>query len=154
MGGLTESTPIDKDSSSAQAFLTDNPFAKGTPAGEGWRGAVGRIMLGCGKNYWLGMEDASDSISQDEEWARSLGERFQGGRSRHRRGGTRSSVGTSIGSFQEAQAGPGERERRRRAGTGPPPAPSNLGVNTNVGPESRSGSVPRVRSIELGDIRK
>ena len=153
VGGLGEFTPIDKDNSSAHAFIADNPFARGTPEGTGWRGALGRAMLGCGKNYWLGMEDASDTHSTDEEWARSLGERFQG-RTRHRRGGTRSSAGTSIGSYQEAQAGPGERERRRRAGTGPPPPqpPSGLGLNTNIPVEGRSGSVPRVRPIELGKM--
>ncbi|KAL9059454.1 MAG: hypothetical protein Q9162_001152 [Coniocarpon cinnabarinum] len=151
VGGFNEYAAA-KDDNTAHAYVSDNPFAKGTPAGAGWRGALGRMMLGCGKNYWLGMEDASDAMSVDEEWARSLGERFSG-RSR-RRASTRTSVGTSIGSFQEAQTGAGERERRRRAGTGPPPPPQGtLGLNTNVG-DGRSGSVPRKGNIELGDIRK
>ena len=152
VAGMNEFTPVDKDNSSGHAYVSDSPFAKGTPAGEGWRGALGRVMLGCGKNYWLGIEDAPDAMSSDEEWARSLGERFSS-RSR-RRASTRTSGGSSIGSFQEAQAGPGERERRRRAGTGPPPPqPSGLGLNTNIPAEGRSGSVPR-RPIELGDMRK
>lgn len=149
--GYTESTPVDKDNSSA--LHADNPFARGTQAGAGWRGALGRLMAGVGKGYWLGVDRDSESPGTDEEWARILGDRFNERRG-HRRGQmSRSSAGTSIGSYSEAQAGPGERERRRRAGTGPPPPPTSLGINTAAASgEGRSGSVPNLRSIELDEM--
>ena len=147
-----ESTPIDKDNSSG--LHADSPFARGSQAGAGWRGALGRLMVGTGKSYWLGVDGESERPGTDEEWARILGDRFNE-RSGHRRNYlSRSSIGTSIGSYSEAQAGPGERERRRRTGTGPPP-PQGLGLNTGVPPaDGRSGSVPNLRSIELDEIAR
>ena len=145
-------TPIDKDNSSA--LRAENPFAQGSPAGAGWRGALGRTMVGFGKGYWLGIDRETESSDFDEEWARILHERFGDRRGHRRSHHSRSSIGTSIGSFSEAQAGAGERERRRRAGTGPPPPSAGLGVNTpsNAPDASRSGSVPNLRPIELGDM--
>ncbi|RDA85149.1 hypothetical protein CP532_1549 [Ophiocordyceps camponoti-leonardi (nom. inval.)] len=36
----------------------DGPFASDAPAGEGWRGSLGRMMVSCDRGYWLGMEEA------------------------------------------------------------------------------------------------
>lgn len=39
------------------------PFARGTPEGEGWRGKLGRAMICVGRDYWVG------GNKEDEEWA-------------------------------------------------------------------------------------
>jgi len=80
----------------------DNPFAMGTPGGEGWRGKLGRGMVKIGESYWLGGQ-------ADDTWMKSL-----------------------DGRFKTTKAAPGppgtlERERRARSGTGPPLPPSNHG---------------------------
>jgi len=80
----------------------ENPFAVGTPGGEGWRGKLGRGMIMVGKSYWLGGQ-------ADDTWMKSLDGRFR---------------------TTKAPAGPPgtlERERRARSGTGPPVPPSGLG---------------------------
>lgn len=38
------------------------PFALGSPEGEGWRGKLGRAMVFVGEEYWIGGK-------KDEEWA-------------------------------------------------------------------------------------
>lgn len=48
-----------------------NPFAEGTPLGEGWKGRAGRIMVSVGRDYWLGRQ------KEDEEWARAMGAKFR-----------------------------------------------------------------------------
>ena len=48
-----------------------NPFAVGTPLGEGWKGKLGRLLVSVGRNYWLGRQ------KEDEEWARSMGAKFR-----------------------------------------------------------------------------
>ncbi|KAK3687226.1 Inositolphosphorylceramide synthase subunit Kei1-domain-containing protein [Podospora appendiculata] len=45
-------------------------FAVGSPAGEGLKGRLGRMMISVGKGYWLGRKD-------DEEWARDVGSKFR-----------------------------------------------------------------------------
>ena len=154
--GYTESTPIDKDHSSG--LSAENPFAKGTPAGTGWRGGLGRVMVRTGQEYWLGVDRETEGKGFDEEWARVLGDRFnaqRGHRSRTSRSSIGTSVGTSAGSFSEPQTGPGERERRRRAGTGPPPPATGLGVQTvPIDSQGRSGSVPNLRPIELDEMAR
>jgi len=77
------------------AELAEDPFAVGRAEGSGWRGAVGRALVGVGRRYWLGRDDEED----DQRWVRQLGGKF-------RKSGE--------------QAGTGERERRRRSGTDPP----------------------------------
>lgn len=80
----------------------DNPFAEGTPAGEGWRGKLGRLMVAVGENYWLGG-------SPDDEWVKGLDGRF------------------NIKKTSSGPPGTLERERRARSGTGPPKPTINLG---------------------------
>lgn len=47
-----------------------NPFAEGSPAGEGWKGKLGRALVGVGRNFWLGRE-------KDDDWARDVSSRFR-----------------------------------------------------------------------------
>ena len=47
-----------------------NPFAKGSPEGEGWKGRLGRAMVSIGADYWL-------TRKEDEEWARDVGAKFR-----------------------------------------------------------------------------
>ncbi|KAL8689144.1 MAG: hypothetical protein Q9218_005116 [Villophora microphyllina] len=82
---------------SKSSTMAENPFEPHTPEGRGWKGQLGRIMVGLGRSYWLGSEDG------DETWM------------------------NQALSFKKREEGmspvPGvvERERRRRSGTGPPP---------------------------------
>ncbi|KAI4206728.1 MAG: hypothetical protein LQ346_000917 [Caloplaca aetnensis] len=82
---------------SKSSTMAENPFAEHLPEGRGWKGKLGRVMIGLGKNYWLGGADGDDT------WM------------------------TNAQSFRRKEEGlspaPGvvERERRRRSGTGPPP---------------------------------
>lgn len=80
----------------------ENPFAVGSPEGEGWRGKLGRMMVKVGEGYWLGGQ-------ADDTWMKSLDGRFRA---------TKASGGPP---------GTLERERRARSGTGPPVPPTNLG---------------------------
>ncbi|KAE8442578.1 hypothetical protein EG329_003065 [Mollisiaceae sp. DMI_Dod_QoI] len=80
----------------------DNPFAVGTPAGEGWRGKLGRLMVKVGENYWLGG-------NLDDDWAKGLDGRF------------------NTKKISSGPPGTLERERRARSGTGPPTPAINLG---------------------------
>jgi len=86
------------DGSTAEA-AADNPFAAGTPGGQGWKGKVGRAMVKIGQSYWLGGQ-------ADEDWVKGLDGRFK----------TTKTIGGPPGTF--------ERERRARSGTGPPAPPS------------------------------
>ncbi|EFW99071.1 duf1753 domain containing protein [Grosmannia clavigera kw1407] len=43
-----------------------NPFAIGWPAGEGWKGKVGRALVTVGRGYWLNRE-------RDDNWSRDIG---------------------------------------------------------------------------------
>lgn len=47
-----------------------NPFAEGSPAGEGWKGKLGRTLVGVGRNFWLGRQ-------KDDEWTRDVNSRFR-----------------------------------------------------------------------------
>lgn len=85
----------------------EDPFAPHLAEGKGWKGRLGRIMVGLSRGYWL------ENEAGNEAW-------FSGMEGRFRR-----RVRT-----EEAADPPGleERERRRRSGTGPPPpAPQLLG---------------------------
>jgi hypothetical protein len=48
----------------------DNPFAVGSPAGAGWRGKLGRLMVKVGENYWLGgqADDAWVTGEEGKKW--------------------------------------------------------------------------------------
>ena len=71
----------------------ENPFAEHLAEGKGWKGKFGRLMIGLGKGYWLGSEEA------DEEW---MNEEMAMGRMKKPNGEAPGVV---------------ERERRRRSGT-------------------------------------
>jgi inositol phosphorylceramide synthase regulatory subunit len=53
-----------------------NPFAVGSPLGEGLKGKMGRLMVAVGQGYWLGYRE------EDEDWARDIGSKFRGSRTR------------------------------------------------------------------------
>ena len=87
---------------SKDSGMSENPFARHTPEGQGWRGRLGRAMVAVGKGYWLGVDD-DDS---------TRGVVYGGGKFRR------------VATTEQDIPGVIERERRRRSGTGPPaPAP-------------------------------
>lgn len=92
------STKLHLHTDGAADTAAENPFAPGTPQGQGWKGKLGRIMVKVGERYWLGGQ-------ADEAWAKGLDGRFK----------TTKAVSGPPGTM--------ERERRARSGTGPP-APS------------------------------
>ncbi|CAK7225179.1 hypothetical protein SBRCBS47491_005803 [Sporothrix bragantina] len=47
-----------------------DPFAEGSPAGEGWKGKLGRALVGVGRGFWLGRQ-------KDDDWARDVNSRFR-----------------------------------------------------------------------------
>ncbi|KAI9660232.1 MAG: hypothetical protein M1831_003539 [Alyxoria varia] len=128
------------DSDSDPQIYAEDPFALGTPAGEGYRGALGRLMVRVGKSYWLGVDDyeVEDEEQRKQGWTRRLGGRFHERQQQRRQ---RVESGASGSGSGNSDAGPGtgvgERERRRRAGTGPSAA----------GPGG-----PWLRSVELGKM--
>jgi hypothetical protein len=79
------------------ADLAENPFAEGNPAGAGYMGAAGRLMVRFGRGYWLGRGGGGDVVESPR----------------------RLMVATKVRRSEEGQ-NLGERERRRRSGTGPP----------------------------------
>ncbi|KAJ5697866.1 hypothetical protein N7488_011550 [Penicillium malachiteum] len=78
------------------ADIDREPFSAHSPEGQGWKGKLGRIMVGIGHSYWLGEEEEGN-------WLGNLGQKFR----------SRSQNTNEL-------PGPLERERRRRSGTGPP----------------------------------
>lgn len=48
----------------------ENPFAAGTPDGEGWKGKLGRTMVSVGRGYWLGGKT-------DTEWTKNVRSKFR-----------------------------------------------------------------------------
>lgn len=98
----TSATKLHLHTDGAADEPAENPFAVGTPGGEGWRGKLGRTMVAVGESYWLGGQ-------ADDTWMKNLDGRFR----------TTKISGGPPGTL--------ERERRARSGTGPPIPPSNLG---------------------------
>ncbi|KAF2199540.1 DUF1753-domain-containing protein [Delitschia confertaspora ATCC 74209] len=92
------STWYNSNNQSPPSNLAENPFDEGKEEGNGWKGKLGRMMLNCAPQYWLGGEE-------DREWMRSLGGKFR-------------AIAEPVGV--------NERERRRRSGTGPPAPPREL----------------------------
>ncbi|KAB8342883.1 hypothetical protein FH972_022480 [Carpinus fangiana] len=82
---------------SVDAKGVENPFAEDKELGQGWRGKLGRVMVGVGRNFWLASDESGD-------WERSVGGRFSAHQQRR---------------SKSEPKGVLERERRRRAGTGP-----------------------------------
>lgn len=100
------SVPVNpSDSSSA-----GNPFSPALPAGQGWRGRLGRLLVRFPKNYWLGADPS------DDEWMRGANQRFSMPRLPSARRGPLLKTPAPP-----PMKGTGERERRARSGTGPPP---------------------------------
>jgi hypothetical protein len=89
--GFASGDPFGK----GDASLAENPFAEGNPAGSGYMGVLGRLMVRFGKGYFLGRGGV------EPESPRRL------------------MVATKVRTSEEGQI-LGERERRRRSGTGPP----------------------------------
>ncbi|KAJ5893703.1 hypothetical protein N7495_005394 [Penicillium taxi] len=83
------------------ADIDREPFGHFSPEGQGWKGKLGRIMVGVGHSYWLGEEE-------DGNWLSGINQKF------HSRTNTND------------LPGPLERERRRRSGTGPPQPSQSL----------------------------
>jgi hypothetical protein len=50
----TSSIKLQMQTDGAADSVAENPFAEGTPEGEGWRGKLGRVMVKVGEGYWLG----------------------------------------------------------------------------------------------------
>lgn len=98
----SSSTKLHLHMDGAADASAENPFADSSPEGQGWRGKLGRVMVGVGKGYWLGGQ-------ADEAWAKGLDGRFRATKK----------VGGPPGTL--------ERERRARSGTGPPVPPPSLG---------------------------
>lgn len=84
---------------SADGNLAENPFANHMPEGQGWKGRLGRMMIGLGRGYWLGSEE-------EDAWMISGSGKFR-----------------RLATKEPHVPGVVERERRRRSGTGPPPPP-------------------------------
>ena len=97
----TSSTKLHLHTDGATDAQADNPFASGTPQGEGLKGKVGRFMVKIGESYWLG------GVA-DDSWAKGMDGRFK----------TSKTSGGAPGTL--------ERERRARSGTGPPIPPPNI----------------------------
>jgi len=60
---LQNSAPVDE--TNADGMMGAELFAPGTPAGEGWRGKMGRSLVYVGRNYWPGQR-------ADEEWTHDV----------------------------------------------------------------------------------
>lgn len=98
----THSRNTSAASMASVADIDREPFSPYSPDGQGWQGKLGRLMIGVGRNYWLGDED-------DGTWV-NMSHRFH-----------------TRGEPTAGPPGPIERERRRRSGTGPP-QPSQAAV--------------------------
>lgn len=83
------------------ADIDREPFSSCSPEGQGWKGKLGRVMVGIGRTYWLGEEE-------DGNWLSGIGQKFRTRNTHHE------------------LPGPLERERRRRSGTGPPQPSQSL----------------------------
>ncbi|CAK7264659.1 hypothetical protein SEPCBS119000_001110 [Sporothrix epigloea] len=50
--------------------INRDPFALGSPAGEGWKGKLGRALVGVGRGFWLGRQRSDD-------WTHDVHSRFR-----------------------------------------------------------------------------
>ncbi|PLB38845.1 inositol phosphorylceramide synthase regulatory subunit KEI1 [Aspergillus candidus] len=94
----THSRSTSMASVASVADIDREPFSPFSPEGQGWKGKLGRAMIGVGRNYWLGEDEDNSS------WMNVVGPRLQ----------PRGEPDSGL------LPGPLERERRRRSGTGPP----------------------------------
>lgn len=84
-------------STSSMADIDREPFSPYSPDGQGWKGKLGRVMVGIGRTYWMSEEE-------DSNWLNGMGHKFR----------------NRTTNNNNELPGPLERERRRRSGTGPP----------------------------------
>lgn len=118
---------------SSDANTLENPFSPHQPAGQGWKGRLGRVMVAIGRSYWLGGESgAEDEI----RWMDAVGGKFR-----------KSGESTSL----EAGTMNIERERRRRSGTGPPAPPPGLtqAQPGMLGPDQAQQSI-KLQNMSVG----
>ena len=83
MASISRAYDIPSTSKESKSYL-ENPFASHLPAGFGWKGKLGRAMVGVGQSYWLG-------INEREQWKSLRGKKLESGpveRERRRRSGT------------------------------------------------------------------
>ncbi|KAF7945932.1 uncharacterized protein EAE97_004970 [Botrytis byssoidea] len=97
------STKLHLNTDGSTDARAENPFAIGSPQGQGWKGELGRLMVKVGEGYWLGGQ-------VDEAWVKGLDGRFK----------TQRTFNGPPGTI--------ERERRARSGTGPPVPAKGLGI--------------------------
>lgn len=109
--------------------MAPDPFSTSRPEGEGWKGKLGRFMIGLGRTYFLGADE-------DESWTEGMSGKF--GRQGVEAGATGNANGTGI-VLQKIETRPVERERRRRSGTGPPLPEVQAAAITNKEAEAEAG---------------
>ena len=78
---------------SKNASMLEDPFVRHSPEGKGLAGRIGRLMVGIGRSYWLGVEEGDEGAWED------IG------------------MGKLSKPSNGEVHGVGERERRRRSGT-------------------------------------
>ena len=69
----TASRNVQLHTGSKDAAMLENPFAEHSPEGQGWKGKLGRIMVRCGKTYWLGSDAGDEGWMNDEIALGSMG---------------------------------------------------------------------------------
>lgn len=94
----SHATKLHLHTDGATEHPAENPFTEDKEEGQGWKGQLGRAMIGIGENYWLG-----GIGEQDANWIKGLDGRFRSSRV-----------------ISNGPPGTIERERRARSGTGPP----------------------------------
>lgn len=53
----------------------DEPFAVGSPEGEGWRGKAGRFLASIGRSYWIGSD--TSAVKHEDEWMGAVNAKFK-----------------------------------------------------------------------------
>ena len=131
--GLDVSAATDYTAASADPEIAENPFADTKPAGQGWKGRLGRIMTAFPRRYWLG---ADDTII-DSGLIASMDGRF---RRNAEPGYATPAIQLKAVETPTVTPGTSERERRRRSGTGPPePDVQLLAQQQNKQQENQTG---------------
>lgn len=111
------------------ADIDREPFTPYSPDGQGWKGKLGRIMVGIGHSYWLGEEE-------DGNWLSGINHKFR----------SRNNNSTEL-------PGPLERERRRRSGTGPPQPSQSIVRNGNLQQINEHGPGMNVKMQDWTETR-
>lgn len=96
----TTGRSVQVQTGSRDVTLLENPFGAHLPEGKGWKGRLGRIIVGTSPGFWLGADEDVDQIWGDDVPMGRV---------------SRKSI-TPVSPNPEAP-GVTERERRRRSGT-------------------------------------